>query len=114
MSALLKPCVICGELTDESKCLDHRPKREARVHTERTAARGYDWQWQKLSSRARALQPFCSDCLTTEDLTADHSTEAWLRKAEGKPIRLEDIDVVCRSCNGKRGKARPEDLGGEA
>ena len=41
-------------------------------------------------------------------LTADHSVEAWKRKAAGKVIRLRDISVVCRRCNSERGAARGE------
>lgn len=59
-----------------------------------------------MSKRARRLQPWCSDCGTVEDLSADHSVEAWARRAEGKAIRLQDIEVVCRSCNSRRGRAR--------
>src|SRR5690625_4902711 len=61
------------------------------------------------SQRARRLQPFCSDCGREDQLTADHSPAAWQRQAEGKPIRLEDIDVVCRRCNAERGPARGSD-----
>lgn len=68
--------------------------------------RGYDYRWEKLSKRARKLQPFCTDCGRTDDLTADHSTEAWRRREAGLPIRLKDIDVVCRQCNTDRGAAR--------
>lgn len=67
---------------------------------------GYDWRWRKLSKRARALQPFCSDCGSPYDLTADHSPRAWQRWEAGLTIRLEDIDVVCRRCNTDRGPAR--------
>jgi 5-methylcytosine-specific restriction protein A len=72
---------------------------------------GYDTSWRKLSERARRIQPWCSDCGTDRDLTGDHSAEAWRRKAEGKPIRLQDVDVLCRGCNTKRGKQRPEPRG---
>lgn len=68
--------------------------------------RGYDNTWLRLSARARKLQPFCSDCGTTDDLTTDHSAEAWRRKEEGKVIRLKDVDVVCRRCNSERGDPR--------
>ena len=72
-----------------------------------TTARGYGSAWQRLSARARRLQPFCSDCGATDDLTADHSPEAWERVAAGLPVRLADVDVVCRGCNSRRGRARP-------
>lgn len=101
---MLKPCLVCGEPSAESRCPEHR--LDAHVLTRQE--RGYDSKWDRLSRKARQLQPFCSDCGTTNDLQADHSPEAWARKARGKPIRLRDIDVVCGPCNRRRGAARPE------
>ena len=100
----LKPCLDCGEPSDSSRCSEHKLTI---VDTRPTAAqRGYDAAWHRLSTRARTLQPFCSDCGTTEDLQCDHTPEAWQRKAKGKPIRLRDVDVVCGPCNRERGAAR--------
>jgi len=60
--------------------------------------RGYGSQWAKLSRQARALQPYCSQCGTDYDLTADH---LW----PGKIARdLGDVIVLCRSCNARKGK----------
>lgn len=99
----LRPCLDCGEPTDAPRCPAHAlpapPKRP-------TTARGYDQPWRLLSEKARRLQPFCTDCGTTDDLTTDHSPEAWARKEAGKPIRLQDVTVVCRPCNSRRGAAR--------
>lgn len=104
--ALLKPCLDCGELSDQARCPEHRP---APVQAKApTAARGYDYAWQKLSERARKLQPFCTRCNTREDLTTDHTPEAWARKAKGLPIRLQDVVVLCRPCNSAAGAARGE------
>lgn len=99
---MLKPCLTCGLPSDQSRCPDHRPKE-----TRDRRARGYTDAWQRLSRRARTMQPFCSDCGATDDLQADHSPEAWRRHEAGKPIRLQDIDVVCGPCNRRRGAARP-------
>lgn len=102
----LRPCIECGEPTDSERCTDHKLKSPGGI---KAAAyeRGYDHAWRKLSERARALQPFCSDCGSTEDLQTDHSPRAWARKAAGKVIRIKDVDVVCGSCNRRRGSARP-------
>lgn len=96
-----RPCIDCGELTTTTRCTDCAPpvSRPSR-------AAGYDRAWDRLSLSARRLQPFCSDCGTTEDLTADHSPEAWRRRNRGLAIRLSDVDVVCRRCNSRRGAAR--------
>lgn len=109
------PCLGCGEPSDATRCADcapeHESVRRADTRTDRPATsprqRGYTTAWDKLSRRARKLQPFCTDCGTREDLTADHSPEAWRRHEAGKPIRLQDIDVVCRPCNARRGRAKP-------
>lgn len=110
--SLLKPCLNCGALSDETRCLDHRVIR-VRLPKESATQRGYDYAWTQLSKRARQLQPFCSDCGRTDDLTADHSPEAWDRKRRGLIIRLQDIAVVCRACNTRRGAARGEQAGGK-
>ncbi|MCH5641431.1 hypothetical protein [Gordonia sp. ABSL49_1] len=97
-----KPCIVCGTPAFGTRCPDHRLPD----HQPPASARGYDTAWRKLSARARRLQPFCSDCGAVDDLQADHSPEAWQRKAAGKTIRLQDIDVVCGPCNRTRGAAR--------
>ncbi len=105
----LRPCIECGEPSEAAHCPEHArppsPKASA-------AARGYDAAWNRLSRQARRLQPFCSDCGTTEDLQADHTPEAWARKAAGKPVRLADVDVVCGPCNRARGAARAQQTSG--
>ncbi|WP_369022552.1 hypothetical protein [Micrococcus luteus] len=105
MSDLLRPCITCGELSLQARCGEHQLQRTPKAGANEL---GYDYAWQKLSARARRLQPFCEDCGSPEDLTADHSVEAWKRKAAGKVIRLRDISVVCRRCNSERGAARGE------
>lgn len=101
----LRPCMECGEPCDGSRCAEHARPSSAKAPA---AERGYDAAWARLSRRARKLQPFCSDCGATEDLQGDHSPQAWARKAAGKPIRLQDIDVVCGTCNRRRGAARSQ------
>lgn len=105
MSLLLKPCLDCGELSSFTRCDEHRPPTSSGKAS--ASARGYDSAWSRLSRRARRLQPFCSDCGTSDDLTVDHSPAAWQAKAEGRQISLDLVDVVCRGCNARRGRARP-------
>lgn len=90
----LTACIVCGDVTARTRCpLHDRDRGKASA-----GRRGYDYRWQRLSERARRLQPWCSDCGTSDDLTADHLH--W-------PARgLEDVEVVCRSCNSKRGASR--------
>ena len=107
---LLKPCLTCGELSEQTRCPEHTVYSVQPSST----ARGYDAAWNRLSKRARRMQPFCSDCGATDDLTTDHSPEAWRRRDAGLVVRLADVDVVCRSCNSKRGRARPTPGGVES
>lgn len=110
---MMYPCLNCGVMVDgASRCekcrlftrgLDRRSRPDSRS----SAARGYGWAWQQLSRRARAMQPFCSRCGSTTDLQADHTPRAWKRHAEGLPVRLKDIDVLCEPCNQAAGDARP-------
>ena len=105
----LRPCIHCGELSDRPRCTEHRAKKAPKKGT---TQRGYGHVWQQLSKRARRLQPFWSDCGSTDDLTVDHSRQAWERYEAGLPIRLDDVAVVCRPCNAARGQQRP--TGGKA
>lgn len=107
---LMRPCMDCGEPSENARCEQHT----VATGGQKTSAdsRGYDHAWRKLSQRARRMQPFCTDCGTTDDLQADHSPEAWARKLAGKAIRLKDVDVVCGPCNRKRGAAREKSEGG--
>ena len=95
----MRTCLDCGEPCEGSRCPEHDIKGTA-------TQRGYDAAWDRLSRRARKLQPFCTDCGAAEGLQADHSPEAWAAKAAGKPIKLSMIDVVCGPCNVARGAAR--------
>ncbi len=105
----LRPCLECGVPSEASRCPEHTRMR----HRDRTSARqrGYDGRHDRLSKRARKLQPWCTDCLPTEALTLHHTEEAWRRKAEGKSIRLRDVRVLCSPCNVDAGSSRPDDQG---
>ena len=120
ISTLRSICSGCGAVYERessgSMCLECKPTRERtanRIVSESrrgtAKSRGYGAAWVRLSRRARRLQPFCSDCGRTEDLTTDHSPTAWARHDAGLPIRLEDVDVVCVVCNSDRGPARGPD-----
>lgn len=103
---MLRPCIVCGELSEGSRCEECSP-RPAALRGSSPDQRGYDAAWRRLSRRARQLQPFCLDCGSEDDLTADHLPSAWERKAAGLPLRLVDVEVVCNGCNAARGSSRP-------
>lgn len=102
MTQLLRPCTECGELSERSRCVEHRPKddRASKRSDAKTTA------WTKLSIRARRIQPWCSNCGTTANLEADHSPRAWARQDAGKTVRLCDITVLCGRCNVRAGSSQ--------
>lgn len=105
---VMRPCLECGEPTANSRCdtCEQTHKRPSDAKSRPSQSVGYDSTWAALSKRARRLQPWCSTCGATEDLTCDHTPTAWQRKAQGKAIRLRDVDVLCRACNSRKGAAR--------
>ena len=52
-----------------------------------------------MSKLARELQPWCSRCFNTKDLTADHIVSI----ANGGLNTLDNISVLCRKCNSSKG-----------
>lgn len=113
----MKTCTTCGTITDAAYCPEHQPKRRRRrperYPSKSSTARGYDWAWTKTSQRARATQPWCTNCgCTSEDLgeplQLDHSPEAWAwhDANPGKTIPLDLVTVLCGPCNRAAGAAR--------
>ncbi|WP_366915986.1 HNH endonuclease [uncultured Nocardioides sp.] len=111
---LKKPCLSCGELFSPpargsarcALCL-RDPKTGGRGTKEQ---QGYTKEFQRLSRRAKKLQPFCLWCSTTgsnsNPLTTDHSPEAWMKQQRGEKLTLDDVQVLCRECNSRKGAAR--------
>lgn len=107
-----KPCLSCGDLSEQSRCAEcstqHdtarlRGREKSPEQKQRDRKKYGSPAWRNLSARARRLQPWCSDCGSRDDLTCEHTAQAWARIEQGKPLRLRDVDVLCRSCNAKRG-----------
>jgi 5-methylcytosine-specific restriction protein A len=76
-------------------------KRE-REHSRGTRQqRGYTDHWLRLVQLAIRTQPYCSnpDCRSTEDLTGDHIVPLSM----GGTNTLENVQVLCRSCNSRKG-----------
>lgn len=108
----MKPCLTCGEPVAGTYCAEDEPRTWQ--HREGSArARGYSPSWDRLSRRARLLQPFCSDCGSTDDLQLDHTARTWERIDAGKVVRLKDTGgVVCGPCNRRRGAGRGRETHG--
>ena len=97
---LPRPCAGCKRIVRASRCVEcQRIKDRGRPSR---AARGYDYQWNKLSKHMRQLQPFCSipGC-KSQDLTVDHI----IPLADAPHLRLEisNLRVLCRSHNSRKG-----------
>jgi 5-methylcytosine-specific restriction endonuclease McrA len=82
-------CALCATATAT-------PRRHKSKNT-RTRGR-YDYQWQKVRAEAIRLQPYCLFCGSTQDLTGDHI----LPLKEGGMNVLDNVRVLCRSCNTRR------------
>ncbi|MEU9236456.1 HNH endonuclease [Streptomyces subrutilus] len=82
-------------------CTTGKGARKHPSKNTRTAGR-YDYQWVKARAEAIRLQPWCSFCGCTTDLTGDHIQPL----AEGGMNTPENIRVLCRSCNTRRENAR--------
>ena len=54
----LRCCLKCGEPTTGPRCPEHTTDAKGTA-----TARGYNSSWDRLSKRARRLQPFCSLCM---------------------------------------------------
>lgn len=102
----MKPCEVCDELSEKPLCPEHQPAPKLRPKPKAKQA-AYDSQWNRISKQARKEQPFCLWCNATTDLQADHTPEAWERRAKGLAIRLQDVRVLCGPCNREAGQARP-------
>lgn len=97
---MLKPCLVCGDLSRESRCQQHRIKRPS------STARGYGVKWQRIAKAQVLAVPWCEctgcgihpgACNATTDLTSDHVTPiASGGSADGPTITL------CRRCNSSK------------
>ncbi len=94
---VLRPCLDCGRLTRGTRCAEHVKARERRRGT--PTQRGYDATWRRLRGSAIAYHPWCERCGATTDLTGDHIVPL-VRGGMNSP---DNIRVLCRSCNSRRG-----------
>ena len=101
----LRPCIVCGLPTAHGRCIAHDHCRRAPSGVRGSV--GMTHAWDRLSKRARRMQPFCIDCGATTDLQCDHTPEAWARRAAGQQDPTAGHSRSgCGDCNRKRGAAR--------
>jgi len=91
------PCLSCGAPSERTRCGGCQPAEQRRLDARRGSfrQRGYDSAWDRLSRRARRLQPFCGDCGSREHLTVHH--------LQWPATRLAHVEVLCSPCNNRRG-----------
>ncbi len=99
MSPLAFLCPACGVLVSkQGRCATCRRTDDRRRGTR--TERGLDNRWLRLRDEAIRSHPYCSACGSTEDLTGDHIVP---RSKGGIAMTVEDVRVLCRSCNSKKG-----------
>lgn len=101
----LKSCLDCGQLSDQSRCPDHRKAREKIRGT--ATQRGYDSKYQRLARAKKAEHIamrgyICSGYgvppHASQVLTADHLR--WPAET------LDDLQILCPGCQNRKGAAR--------
>ena len=95
-----RPCLErgCPELViGAPRCPDHAAAHERARGT--ADQRGYDSEWRRIVRQAIALQPYCSICGTTDDLTGDHLRPL----SRGGTNHPSNVRVLCRAHNSARG-----------
>ncbi len=92
----MKPCLVCGDVSDATRCPEHRTKDERVRPAERRTAR-----WARLSKRLRKAQPFCLTCGSRDDLTVDHVIPVTIRP--DLAFEVDNLAVLCRRCNSRKG-----------
>jgi len=98
MKRFNSPCLYCGVVSRGSTCRQCTAVIQSHDINRQIRNKQYDYKWQKLSRYARTIQPYCSRCGSSRDLTADHI----LSLADGGQNILENIMVLCRSCNSSK------------
>ncbi|GAB4582177.1 HNH endonuclease [Nocardia sp. IFM 10818] len=93
-------CLECGEPSASRWCEQHKPVVH---HTDSgTNHRGPDRRrWERLSAKLRKLQPWCTACGATTNLTVDHIQPLNLRP--DLAFDLGNLQVLCRKCNSAKG-----------
>ncbi|WP_336621321.1 HNH endonuclease signature motif containing protein [Streptomyces sp. DH10] len=95
-------CNRCRKLRPLGTACPCRASAPRKHKSKNTRVKGkYDAQWRKVRAQAIALHPFCLNCGSTEDLTGDHIRPL----DQGGTNTLDNVQVLCRSCNSSREQA---------
>ncbi|MFD4626481.1 HNH endonuclease [Streptomyces sp. NPDC058475] len=118
-----RPCLRCGRLTaNPSRCDVHQAEflaqRQRARDAERGSAsqRGYDSKYRRI--RAQVLRAhrarngdLCEGWGVAPHGSADLTVDHIIPLAKGGTHHRENLRVLCRSCNSRRG-SRPDNQGG--
>lgn len=105
---MMRPCVDCGEPTNEARCDVHGRQVEARRHNPIYD----DPRWKRLRKRVKARHikrhgymcpGYSRDPHLAAVLHADHRTPVHLG---GAPFLESNVQVLCGDCNARKG-SRP-------
>ncbi|MFE2605759.1 HNH endonuclease [Streptomyces mirabilis] len=110
-----RPCLRCGRLTtNPSRCDYHQAEFMAQRQRQRDAVRGsasqrgYDSQYRRV--RAQVLKgwrsqhgEWCPGWGVPSHASADLTVDHVIPLAAGGTNRRENLRVLCRSCNSRRG-----------
>ncbi len=95
-----------GKCRDCTRTYERERSRYRRAVRGTTTQRGYGSDHQALAKLAIARQPWCTDCGSTDDLTADHI----IPTSKGGRNVLSNYATRCRGCNhgkGNPGRGKP-------
>lgn len=117
-----RPCLRCGRLTmNPSRCDVHQTEwlqaRQRQRDAERGSAsqRGYDSKYRRI--RAQVLKGWraqhgdrCPGWQVPEHAATDLTVDHIVTLVEGGTHRRENLRILCRSCNSRRG-SKPDGFG---
>ncbi|WP_051406780.1 HNH endonuclease [Nocardia sp. CNY236] len=95
----LRPCLECGEPSEAARCPDHA-RTDDRVR-DRDHVHWNGARWKRLSRRLRQIQPWCTSCGATDELTVDHIEPVCARP--DLAYELGNLQVLCKRCNSRKG-----------
>lgn len=101
-----RPCLSCQKPQTNGPrcpaCTQARAQQRDQRRGTRTE-RGYTNDWHRVAAQAIAEQPWCTNCghsgSPDNPLTGDHILP---KSKGGQPVR-ENVRVLCRRCNSRRG-----------
>ncbi len=85
-------------------CPEHRPAREPRVDTRKSAnARGYDSRWRAWARRYLVENPLCAVCSEPAQVVGHHtlSADQMLDRWGAFSLEPKYYRPLCRRCNAK-------------